>query len=163
MDYDAGNEYMMKMIWDVIGKGGTLQDIYAIPQTVMDNLYAHAYNFYNNDNQDNAAVFFRFLCFYDFYNPDYIMGYAAVCQRKKDFRKACDLYAVAFTLLKNDYRPVFFSGQCQLMMRKLGKARQCFELVLQQSEDELLKTKARAYLDVISKNVDRKNKGEDNE
>ncbi len=45
-----------------------------------------------------------------FYNPDYTMGLAAVCQLKKQFQKACDLYAVAFTLLKNDYRPVFLPG-----------------------------------------------------
>lgn len=29
---------------------------------------------------------------------------------EKQFQKACDLYAVAFTLLKNDYRPVFLPG-----------------------------------------------------
>ncbi len=27
-------------------------------------------------------TFFRFLCIYDFYNPDYTMGLAAVCQLK---------------------------------------------------------------------------------
>lgn len=45
---------------------------------------------------------------------------------EKQFQKACDLYAVAFTLLKNDYRPVFFTGQCQLLMRKAAKSQTVF-------------------------------------
>lgn len=155
MDNDASNEHVMEMLWKVISEGGTLQELYAIPQDIMDCLYAHAYNFYNNGNLDNAAVFFRFLCVYDFYNPDYIMGYAAVCQRKNDFQKACDLYAVAFALLKKDHRPVFFTGQCQLMMHRPEKARQCFELVLQESSDESLKAKARAYLEAINEKPNR--------
>lgn len=154
MHFDTSNEHLMEMMWKVISEGGTLQELYEIPKDVMDSLYAHAYNFYNNGNLENAAVFFRFLCVYDFYNPDYIMGYAAVCQRQNDFQKACDLYAVAFALLKNDYRPVLFTGQCKLMMHKSLKARQCFELVLQQSSDESLKAKARAYLKVLNEKLD---------
>lgn len=66
MDNDASNEHVMEMLWKVISEGGTLQELYAIPQDIMDCLYAHAYNFYNNGSLDNAAVFFRFLCVYDF-------------------------------------------------------------------------------------------------
>ncbi|RBH33650.1 CesD/SycD/LcrH family type III secretion system chaperone, partial [Pseudomonas sp. MWU13-2860] len=80
---------------------------------------------------------------------DYIMGLAAVCQLKKQFQKAADLYAVAFALSKNDYRPVFFTGQCQLFMRKAAKARQCFELVCEQSDDESLRAKAQVYLESL--------------
>ncbi len=67
---------------------------------------------------------------------------------EKQFQKACDLYAVAFTLLKNDYRPVF-TGQCQLLMRKAAKARQCFELVNERTEDESLRAKALVYLEAL--------------
>ncbi|MEN3029775.1 type III secretion system translocator chaperone SicA [Chromobacterium amazonense] len=143
------DERLAEMVWDAVSSGATLKDVHGIPQDMMEGLYAHAYDFYNKGRLDEAETFFRFLCIYDFYNPDYIMGLAAVCQLKKQFQKASDLYAVAFALSKSDYRPVFFTGQCQLFMRKAAKARQCFELVCEQSADESLRAKAQVYLDSL--------------
>lgn len=143
------NEHITEMVWEAISEGATLKDIQGIPQELMEGLYAHAYEFYNKGRLDEAEAFFRFLSIYDFYNPDYIMGLAAVCQLKKQFQKACDLYAVAFSLSKNDYRPVFFTGQCQLYMRKAAKAKQCFELVCEKSSDETLCAKSQIYLDSL--------------
>ncbi|TFZ48678.1 type III secretion system translocator chaperone SicA [Serratia proteamaculans] len=146
---NINDEHQAEMIWDAVCDGATLKDIQGIPQEMMEGLYAHAYDFYNKGRLDEAETFFRFLAIYDFYNPDYIMGLAAVCQLKKQFQKACDLYAVAFTLSKNDYRPVFFTGQCQLFMRKVANARQCFELVCEHSSDEALCAKAQIYLESL--------------
>ncbi|XLM19519.1 type III secretion system translocator chaperone SicA, partial [Chromobacterium piscinae] len=145
----VSDERLAEMVWDAVSGGATLKDVHGIPQDMMEGLYAHAYDFYNKGRLDEAETFFRFLCIYDFYNPDYIMGLAAVCQLKKQFQKAVDLYAVAFALSKSDYRPVFFTGQCQLFMRKAAKARQCFELVCEQSADEALRAKAQVYLDSL--------------
>lgn len=44
-------------------------------------------SFITRGRLDEAETFFRFLCIYDFYNPDYTMGLAAVCQLKNNFRK----------------------------------------------------------------------------
>ncbi|CAK8743609.1 hypothetical protein SODG_006745 [Sodalis praecaptivus] len=80
-----------------------------------------------DDNDDlhqqleNAAVFFRFLCIYDCHNPDYYIGLGAVYQLQKQYQKAVDIYAVAFSMAKQDYRPVFYSGQCQALMHKKPK------------------------------------------
>lgn len=148
---NVNDERIAEMAWEAVSAGATLKDIHGIPQDMMEGLYAHAYDFYNKGRLDEAETFFRFLAIYDFYNPDYIMGLAAVCQLKKQFQKACDLYAVAFALSKNDYRPVFFTGQCQLLMRKAAKAKQCFELVCEQSSDELLIAKAQTYLESLQK------------
>ncbi|EDS3841743.1 type III secretion system translocator chaperone SicA [Citrobacter portucalensis] len=150
IEQNSSQEKNIEMIWTAVSEGATLQTLYDIPQEVMDGLYAHAYDFYNHGRLDDAEIFFRFLCIYDFYNPDYIMGFAAVCQSKKNFQKACDLYAVAYALLKNDYRPIFFTGQCLLLMRKMAKAKQCFELVNDRSSDEALKVKSLIYLDILN-------------
>jgi type III secretion system low calcium response chaperone LcrH/SycD len=146
---NTNEERIAEMVWEAVSEGATLKDVHGIPQDMMEGLYAHAYDFYNKGRLDEAETFFRFLAIYDFYNPDYIMGLAAVCQLKKQFQKACDLYAVAFALSKSDYRPVFFTGQCQLSMRKAAKARQCFELVCEQSSDESLVAKSQVYLDSL--------------
>lgn len=146
---NVSDERIAEMVWEAVSEGATLKDVHGIPQEMMEGLYAHAYDFYHKGRLDEAEAFFRFLAIYDFYNPDYVMGLAAVYQLKKQFQKACDLYAVAFALSKNDYRPVFFTGQCQLFMRKAAKAKQCFELVCERSSDETLLTKAQVYLESL--------------
>lgn len=123
-----------------------------IPEDLLKGLYAHAYDFYNKGKLNDAEKFFRFLAVYDFTNPDYIIGLAAVYQLKKEYQKACDLYAVAFALEKSDLRPVFFTGQCELSMGRAEKARKCFELVNEQSNNDSLKNKAQTYLNILNKN-----------
>ena len=135
---------------DAIQNGATLKDVYAVPNDTMQDLYKLAYDFYHHGKLDDAESLFRFLCIYDFYNPDYYMGLAAVYQLQKQYQKAANIYAVAFSLAEHDYRPAFFTGQCQLLMQKANKAKQCFELVLEHSADEALKIRARAYLDTLN-------------
>ncbi|HFR0968360.1 TPA: SycD/LcrH family type III secretion system chaperone IpgC, partial [Shigella flexneri] len=143
------NESISTAVIDAINSGATLKDINAIPDDMMDDIYSYAYDFYNKGRIEEAEVFFRFLCIYDFYNVDYIMGLAAIYQIKEQFQQAADLYAVAFALGKNDYTPVFHTGQCQLRLKAPLKAKECFELVIQHSNDEKLKIKAQSYLDAI--------------
>ena len=145
------DEQMVQIIWDAVSSGATLKDIHGISDDLMDNLYAHAYDFYGKGRLDDAEKFFRFLCIYDFYNTQYIMGLAAVCQMKKEYQKAIELYVLAFAMMKADYRPVFFTGQCHLGLRRAAKARQCFELVCEQSQDAALRGKAQIYLDALKK------------
>lgn len=149
IDNPVNDEQMVKIIWDAVNSGATLKDLHGISDDMMDNLYAHAYDFYSNGRLDDAEKFFRFLCIYDFYNTQYIMGLAAVCQMKKEYQKAIELYVLAFALMKNDYRPVFFTGQCHMNLRRAAKARQCFELVCEQSEDSELRNKAQTYMDAM--------------
>ncbi|HBA9710313.1 TPA: type III secretion system translocator chaperone SicA [Escherichia coli] len=145
----TNNENISTAILSAINEGATLKDINAIPDEMMDDLYSYAYDFYNKGRIEEAEIFFRFLCIYDFYNVNYILGLAAIYQIKEQFQQAADLYAVAFALSKNDYSPVFYTGQCYLRLKSPLKAKDCFLLVLQHSNDEKLKAKAQSYLDAI--------------
>lgn len=147
---DPEDRHMPEAILTAVLQGATLKDIRCVSDETMSSIYAFAYDFYQRGRLDEAETFFRFLCIYDFYNPEYIMGMAAVYQLKKQYDQACDLYAVAFALADDDYRPMFYTGQCQLALQRLNKARQCFEEVLAHSDNEMLKTRARAYLDASS-------------
>lgn len=150
---NESDDNMSEVIWDAVMNGATIKDLKGVPDETMDSIYAYAYDFYKQGRLDEAATFFRFLCIYDFYNPEYTMGMAAVHQLKKEYHQAADLYAVAFALAKCDYRPMFYSGQCQLAMRRVHKARQCFEIVINNSDDPALKAKAQAYLDVLNQHA----------
>lgn len=147
----AGDEKTLELIQEAVLEGMTLKDAHGIPDEMMASLYAYAYDFYDKGQLEQAETFFRFLCLYDFYNTDYIMGLAAVYQLKKRYDKAIGLYAVAFGLDGKDYRPMFYTGQCHLFERKAAKARQCFEIVAKDSKDAALIAKSQAYLQALAK------------
>jgi len=147
--YHDATEQDLETILDAVNQGVTLKEIHGISDEQMDGLYSLAYDFYQQGRLDEAEKFFRFLCIYDFYCVDFLMGLAAVYQLKKMYQKAADLYAVAFAQGDADYRPMLYAGQCQLAMGKSGKARQCFTVVLEQSDDASLKVTAQAYLTAL--------------
>jgi type III secretion system low calcium response chaperone LcrH/SycD len=134
---------------DAVLGGAALKDVQGISDEQMNSLYAFAYQFYEQGRLDDAEKFFHFLCIYDFYNSDYWMGLAAVHQLKQHHQKAIDLYAIAFAQGKNDYRPMFYTGQCQLALGRIGKARLCFEYVLERASQDDLRLQAQVYLDTL--------------
>lgn len=144
---EAAAEEAVGELFRAVERGLTIKDIQGVSQQTMDGIYRYAYDFYQQGRLDDAEVFFRFLCIYDFYNADYAMGLGAVCQLKKNYVKAIDLYALAFALSKSDYRPMFYAGQCQLLRGKAALARECFRNVVESSEDDRLKQLAASYLE----------------
>jgi len=142
----ANDQHLSDIFSACLNEQFTLKDIHQIPEDMMESLYAHAYQFYRQGKLDNAETFFKFLCMYDFYNTDYFMGLAAVYQLKKHYQKAADLYAVVFAMDGNNYRSVFYAGQCQIMLKENYKASRYFELIIEQSDDASLIAKSHAYL-----------------
>lgn len=143
-EFDAGG-----ILWDAVQQGFALKDIQGVSDGVMEGVYAYAYDFYQKGQLEEAETFFRFLCLYDMYNVDYLLGLGAVYQLRKHYQRALDTYALAAALAKNDSRPMFYAGQCNMMLRRRGKARFCFEIVAAESLDQNLKNKAQAYLEAI--------------
>lgn len=138
---------------DALQNGATLKDVYAVPNDTIQDLYKLAFDFYHHGKLDDAESIFRLLCIYDFYNPEYPMGLAAVYQLKKNYAKAIELYALAYSLSNEDFRPMFYAGQCNLMLRQGVQARECFEIVINRCKDTVLNEKAQSYLsalDIIS-------------
>ncbi|WP_249168518.1 type III secretion system translocator chaperone SicA [Erwinia sp. E602] len=144
IDSCAGN------LLDAIQNGATLKDVHGVSNETMQDVYSLAYDFYHHGKLNDAEGLFRFLCIYDFYNPEYAMGLAAVYQLKKNYSKAIDFYALAYSLSKQDYRPMFYAGQCNLMLRRAVQARKCFEIIINQCDDSVLIKKAEAYLSALA-------------
>ncbi|CNF38117.1 SycD/LcrH family type III secretion system chaperone [Yersinia kristensenii] len=134
--------------------GATLKEIHGISDDMMENMYAYAYKAYKEGNLDEAENFFNFLCIYDLKNPDYFIGMGAINQVKKNYSKACDFFALAYVLAEKNFFPVFYSGQCQLLMGNVVKALQCFDIVCKQCPDAALVVKAQAYMNTIRQNMD---------
>jgi type III secretion system low calcium response chaperone LcrH/SycD len=148
-DKQQDEQVALEVVEAVLG-GAALKDVQGISDEHMSSLYAFAFQFYEQGRLDDAQKFFHFLCIYDLNNSHYWMGLAAVHQLKQDHQKAIDLYAIAFAQGKNDYRPMLYTGQCQLALGKIGKARLCFEYVLEQATENDLHEQAQVYLDTLS-------------
>ncbi|SDV46289.1 SycD/LcrH family type III secretion system chaperone [Chitinasiproducens palmae] len=112
----------------------------------MEELYAFAYRFYQERKLSEAETFFRFLLMYDFANPDYPFGLAAVYQARQEYAKAVEFYGIAFAQSRDDYRAMLHAGQCYLSMGRVGRARRCFESVVAASTHHDVVTLARHYL-----------------
>ena len=149
LNSDSDIEEFSVHLIDAIQNGGTLKDIHDFSDEVMLDVYKMAYDFYHQGKLDDAESLFRFLCVYDFYNSDYSMGLAAVNQLKKNYQKAIEYYALSYSLSKEDYRPMFYAGQCNLMLRRAVQAKKCFDIVLTRCKDKLLTDKAQAYLSIL--------------
>ncbi|MGE8059040.1 type III secretion system translocator chaperone SicA [Pseudomonas sp. NPDC089547] len=141
---------MAEQVMQAVLDGASLKDLRGVTDEQMDSLYAFAYEFYEQGRLDDAEKFFHFLCIYDFYNAQYWMGLAAVHQLKQNYQKAVDLYAVAFAQGKHDYRPMLYTGQCQLALGKAGKAKLCFEYVIERVQEPGMRQQAQAYLAALS-------------
>lgn len=158
-EQNQADEVEMEAILDDVCKalmeGATYKDIHGIPESTMEGLYAYAHEFYQQGKLKEAETFFRFLSIYDFYNTDYVMGLAAVYQLTKRYDKARELYTLAFVLAKNNYRPLFHAGQCNLMLKKSSAALHCFESTFKSSDDADLKQKSSAYIAALTKNLEK--------
>ncbi|AZE72356.1 Type III secretion chaperone protein for YopD (SycD) [Pseudomonas synxantha] len=149
-------------VMQAVLEGATLQDLHGISDGQMESLYGYAYDFYCQGRLEDAEKFFRFLCIYNFNNTDYWMGLAAVYQMQKRFEKALDMYTVVFAQSKADYSSMLHAGQCQLALRRVGKARRCFELVIERGTAELC-AKAQSYLDAMRQAADASANEDDDE
>lgn len=147
---ETNEDATIDALLEAVQNGGTIKDLKGVDDGLMEGVYAYAHRFYTNGQLDEAETFFRFLCLYDFYNGEYALGLAAVYQMKGDFQKAIDIYALAYTFLRNDYRPILHAGQCQLSLGKPELARDAFEMVVQSSTDSALVARASAYLQAMS-------------
>lgn len=150
---DAMDDETLEQLLEAIESGATLKDLRGLPDNVMDDVYSLAYDFYNLGRLNDAESLFRFLCIHDFYNSEYPLALAAVYQLKKNYHKAFDFYALAYSLNYDDLRPMFYAGQCHLMLKRKNQAKKCFKIVCKSSKDEELIEQAKLYLDALSENI----------
>lgn len=141
---------MAQLLLEGAQSGAAIKELKGVSDDMLEGVYAYAHRFYTDGRLDEAETFFRFLYLYDFYNGDYALGLAAVLQMKKEYAKAIDMYALAYTLLKRDERPMLHVGQCHLALGKLAMARGCFETVVLRSTDPDLAGRAKVYLQALS-------------
>jgi type III secretion system low calcium response chaperone LcrH/SycD len=148
---EVDEEAFAALMLDAVSDGARLCDLHGIPDHVMNGIHVYAYDFYRQGRLDEAEAFFRFLCLYDFHNPDYATGLAAVFQLQERYRQAIDMYGVAMRLSSDDPSPVFYAGQCFLRLGIPEDAAECFEFVIEHGHEASMLERARSYLESIAR------------
>lgn len=144
-----GDQLSQDMI-DAIMSGASFKDLLGISDEFMKQIYEHACFFYDAAKLKEAENFFKFLCIYDFHNSDYVTGYAAVCQLQENYHKAYALYSIAFALNPDNFYLLVYLGQCLIMTGEEDKARECFELILNNCKDAEILAATNAYLRLMN-------------
>lgn len=148
---DPEFERHVERIFEALQAGATFKDLYDIGPDTLEAIYGHAYGYYQQGRLDDAESLFRLLVTYDFYNVDYAMGLGAVFQRQKKYDKALDVYAAAYTLSGGNRHAMLYAGQCNLLLHRRGKARRCFQIVIDENVNDRLHQQAQTYLDAFQR------------
>lgn len=118
---------------------------------MLNSDYAYASNFFQEGLLDEAEGFFHYLCTYHASNPDYVLGLAATYQLKKQYVQAIDSYRRVQRLKRGAIRPMFFEGQCHLMLGQFESAKRCFKACLSSDDAGVLRIAAQRYLTLIAR------------
>ncbi len=93
------------------------------------------------------------MCIYAFENHEYLEGFASVCQSKKKYQQAYDLYKLSYNYFPyDDYSVIYRMGQCQIGAKNIDNAMQCFYHIINNCEDDSVKSKAQAYIELLNDN-----------
>lgn len=98
-----------------LSKGENLALLHGLTPDILDRIYAYAFDYHEKGNVTDAEIYYKLLCIYAFENHEYLKGFASVCQSKKKYQQAYDLYKLSYNYSPyDDYSVVYRMGQCQI-------------------------------------------------
>ncbi|EFO1267099.1 CesD/SycD/LcrH family type III secretion system chaperone [Escherichia albertii] len=144
------NDEWAEQLKEALSQGKDLAPLHGLTPELLDRIYAYAYDFYEKGRMSDAENFYRLLCIYDFKNYEYLKGYAAVCQSKKKYQQAYELFQLSYNLSPfNDFFIIYRMGQCQIGAKNIENAINCFNFIINNCDDERVKNKAQAYIELL--------------
>ena len=140
-----------------LSQGENLALLHGLTPDILDRIYAYAFDYHEKGNITDAEIYYKFLCIYAFENHEYLKGFASVCQSKKKYQQAYDLYKLSYNYSPyDDYSVIYRMGQCQIGAKNIDNAMQCFYHIINNCEDESVKSKAQAYIELLTDNSEDK-------
>ncbi|MCB1135067.1 MAG: SycD/LcrH family type III secretion system chaperone, partial [Chlamydiia bacterium] len=127
-------EGIANLLYLVINKGIPAKDVLQMPPEMVETLYSHAYNMYNQGKYDEAEHLFRFLMLLDPLEAKYAFGQAAVSHMKKQYEQAGKMYYMCTLLNPDDPMPHYHASDCYMKLNDLGSALLSLEFAIDASE-----------------------------
>ncbi len=101
-----------------LSQGENLALLHGLTPDILDRIYAYAFDYHEKGNITDAEIYYKFLCIYAFENHEYLKGFASVCQSKKKYQQAYDLYKLSYNYSPyDDYSVIYRMGQCQIGLK----------------------------------------------
>lgn len=92
----------------LLSKGENLALLHGLTPDILDRIYAYAFDYHEKGNVTDAEIYYKFLCIYAFENHEYLEGFASVCQSKKKYQQAYDLYKLSYNYFPYDDYSVIY-------------------------------------------------------
>lgn len=101
-----------------LSKEENLALLHGLTPDILDRIYAYAFDYHEKGNITDAEIYYKFLCIYAFENHEYLKDFASVCQPKKKYQQAYDLYKLSYNYSPyDDYSVIYRMGQCQIGLK----------------------------------------------
>lgn len=111
----------------------TLQEAFKISNYEMELLYRDGYAYYQNGNDAEAAISFRYLVLINPWIKKYWVGLGACLQVRKKWQKAIEAYTAASLLDRTDPAPYYYASQCAQLLGDVWKERTLLEQAYQKA------------------------------
>ena len=135
---------------DYLAQGGTLAEINNISQEVLETTYELAYQQYSSGHYMEAAKRFRYLCFYNQWNPKFFISLGACQQMMKVYGQAIDTFTYAARLDPNNPLPVVYIGDCYNAIKQNENAMTAYRAAIKLAKMQLFShseiTRAESFL-----------------
>jgi len=154
LGYDLKDPEQKQELVDHIAKevagGKNIQEALDVPQELLDNVYALAYEKYQKGEYEKASNFFRYLVIFNEKRYEYLLGLAASLHKQGEFDEASRIYLLAAIHRPDDPVPSFHGADCYLKLGDIESARAALNLAILVSgtEEKYAELKARAELTV---------------
>ncbi len=131
---DDLESYLEDFVPNTLLKSETLQKAFGITDYEMETLYEEAHEAYEINRYVEAANTFRWLVFFNSYEPKYWMGYGACQQMLKRYEKALEAYAVAALLDSDNPYPHYYAYECNKLLNNMEDAGKALTLAYRRCE-----------------------------
>ncbi len=119
LDMKASEEIadtLQQLLTKGLGAGMTPKDSLSLSDDVMETIYSHAYNLYNNGKYSEASYIFRLLIMLDCTLSKYQMGLAACLHMEKKYLPAAQVYCLTGMLNPGDPLPYYHAADCYIQL-----------------------------------------------
>lgn len=105
-----------------------------VSDEMMESMYAHAYNLYNQGMYEESSYMFRMLILLDISELKYFMGMAACLHMMEDYENAIRVYSMLGLMSDHDPLPFYHASDCYMKLEQPLAARLMLQQALRECE-----------------------------
>lgn len=117
--------------------GGTLQDVLGVSDELLEEIYALAYNFYDQGKYKESVSLFEFLTGAAPNKYKYVLGLASSYHQLQNYSNAVLGFFIALHLDPENPLPAYYVADCFLKQKMLKEAIEFLDVTIELCEDNV--------------------------